>query len=436
MGNEEFHVQGITMYFFSLYFLMATQDIAVDGWALTMLSKENRGKGPVCNSIGQNIGYFISFVGFLALNDVDSSENLWRPLLGMESDPGVPLVSLGSFMKGMGVFIICITVIVGIFKSEVDHTYSPVKKEDQNNNENDDDDPPELDASEIGILETYQRLWAVCSLPAVRSLFLILLTYRFPTALSDNVKFLKAVEYGLSKQTTALLSPAIMLPLAIAVPIVASKVWHGHPLTQFLTAYKFRVTLVPLCDIMMLLSIKSFRDNKNIHHSVADKLLFWFSIIMSTSLQAIMNSLQFNAQMSFFSQKVDPAIGGSYMTLLNTAANLGGTWPSSVVMYLVGRMTVPPTCNTINGEEVCAGGKDGYFPLQTILSLLGLIWIYFLGGKVMHIAKLPEKSWRTRYFKAWALEHSASFRAVKGFLLKSVSFMERGENNDNGSKGI
>ena len=59
------NVQGVTFFFFTLYFLMATQDIAVDGWALTMLSKKNRGKGPICNSIGQNIGYFLSYVGFL-----------------------------------------------------------------------------------------------------------------------------------------------------------------------------------------------------------------------------------------------------------------------------------------------------------------------------------------------------------------------------------
>lgn len=421
--NEEFHVQGITIYFFTLYFLMATQDIAVDGWALTMLSKENRGKGPVCNSIGQNIGYFISFVGFLALNDVDSSENLWRPLFRMESAPGVPLVTLSSFMKFMGIFIISITIIVALFKTEVedihdkkdkDYSYTPIHNEkedlDHDNNSNNvdgcgDDEPAELDASEIGILETYQRLWAVCRLPSVRSLFLILLTYRFPTALSDNVKFLKAVEYGLSKQTTALLSPAIMLPLAIAVPIVAAKLWHGHPLTQFLTAYKLRVTLVPIFDIMMLLSIKSFRDKK---------LLFWVSIVMSTSLQAIMNSLQFNAQMTFFASRVDPAIGGSYMTLLNTAANLGGTWPSSIVMYLMGRMST--------------SGNDGYFSLQFILSLLGLIWIYLLGSKVIQIAKLPETAWRTTYFKKWALEHNHSIGAsVRNLLQRTVSsFVERG----------
>jgi PAT family acetyl-CoA transporter-like MFS transporter 1 len=66
-----------------------------------MLSRKNRGKGPVCNSIGQNIGYFLSYVGFLALNDVDSSENIWRPLLGLTSNPGIGLVSLGGFVKCM-----------------------------------------------------------------------------------------------------------------------------------------------------------------------------------------------------------------------------------------------------------------------------------------------------------------------------------------------
>ena len=85
---NHFDVKGITMFFFCLYFLMATQDIAVDGWALTMLSKENRGRGPLCNSIGQNIGYFLSYVGFLALNDAETSDKIWRPLLGIKNRDG------------------------------------------------------------------------------------------------------------------------------------------------------------------------------------------------------------------------------------------------------------------------------------------------------------------------------------------------------------
>lgn len=415
-------VRGVTAFFFALYLLMATQDIAVDGWALTMLSKRNRGKGPVCNSIGQNIGYFLSYVGFLALNDVDSSEQLWRPMLGLPSNPAVGLVSLGGFVKCMGGFMLGITVLVGLWKKEVDRSMltvergrggdedgkdsmepllSPSSRYDSTNNDgnNDDDDDHEIDAYEIGIVETYRRLWSVVKLPAVQSLIVILLTYRLPCALSDNVKFLKAVEFGLSKQTTALLSPTVVLPLGILVPIIATKIFHGHPLTQFMYAYKFRVTLVALVDVLMLLTVRSYRAEGSVGVSVGmSRILFWTLLVTSTAFQAIVNSMQMNAQMTFFASRVDPAIGGSYMTLLNTFANLGGTWPSSVIMYIVGQYTVPQLCKLDgdSGVEVCTDGRDAYFPLQAVLSILGCCWIYVMGKRVQDVAELPDVAWRTQ----------------------------------------
>lgn len=48
--------------------LLAGQDIAVDGWAITMLSEKNVGLGSTVNAAGQTAGYFISFTGFLVLN--------------------------------------------------------------------------------------------------------------------------------------------------------------------------------------------------------------------------------------------------------------------------------------------------------------------------------------------------------------------------------
>ena len=432
-------VRGLTLFFFALYFLMATQDIAVDGWAITMLSRKNRGKGPVCNSIGQNIGYFLSYVGFLALNDVESSENVWRPLLGLASNPGVGLVSLGGFVKCMGAFMLIITVLIGLFKNEVDR--SIMKGGANNNNDNDDDDKKkkkkmkngdnvgntemkkllvpsktdddddadnEIDAYEIGIAETYRRLWSVVKLPAVQSLILILLTYRLPCALSDNVKFLKAVEFGLSKQTTALLSPTIVLPLGILVPIVATKIFTGQPLRQFMWAYKFRVTFVAFIDVLMLLAVRAFLSPTGGGVILGgmgmgtSRLIFWILLIASTALQAIVSSMQFNAQMTFFASRVDPAIGGSYMTLLNTFANLGGTWPSSFIMYIVGQYTIPPVCTTkldtdtgVVISEVCTGGQDAYFPLQLVLSIMGCCWIYLMGKRVQNVAELPDEAWRT-----------------------------------------
>ena len=394
------NVKGVTAFFFVLYFLTATQDIAVDGWALTMLSKKNRGRGPVCNSIGQNIGYFLSFVGFLALNDAESSETIWRPLLGLPSKPDVGLVSLGGFIRFMGYFMLVTTTLVGLFKHE--RTTSTTAQESlpeasqallkSDRLVDADDDEHELDASEIGLRETYHRLWEVCKLPAVRWLFVILLTYRLPCALSDNVKFLKAVELGLSKSTTALLSPTVILPLGILVPIVATRLWHGHPLRQFMLGFKLRVTLVPILDLLMLNVLRKGKGN-----STSGWLLFWVAVVSSTALQAIVNSMQFNAQMTFFASRVDPAIGGTYMTLLNTAANLGGTWPASFIMWLTGKLTRDPECLTdvATGIKTCTPGRDPYVVLQLVFGGMGLLWIALLGRRVQRIATLPDDAWRT-----------------------------------------
>ena len=465
------NVQGVTLFFFVLYFLMATQDIAVDGWALTLLSKKNRGRGPICNSIGQNIGYFLSFVGFLALNDVESSQVLWRPLLGLPSNPTRGLVSLQSFLQGMGYFMLATTTAVALFKREVSSTtvtssssssssyhrslstgmprssevllqsdrldsFHDHNKKQQLHVEQEYDEDHELDASEIGLRETYRRLWAVCQLPAVQSLFVILLTYRLPTALNDNVKFLKAVEYGLSKSTTALLSPTVILPLGILVPLVASKVWHGDPLQQFMTAYQFRVTLVPLLDTLMLWVLKNTQ-----HHHTSKSLLFWGAVVASTAAQAICASLQFNAQMVFFAHCVDPAIGGSYMTLLNTAANLGGTYPASLVLWLVSVLTRPATCHTEPAAEpaasnvVCTGGRDPFGVLQLVLSGLGCVWVWVMRRSVHRVAHLPEDAWRTHWLDDPSKRPNGNTRTRRRPVRTSSSMAYNEEEDEEGSPG-
>lgn len=66
-GEKMPRVSVITLIFFSLNFLAATQDIAVDGWALTMLKRRNVGHASTCNSVGQTAGYFLGYVLFMAL---------------------------------------------------------------------------------------------------------------------------------------------------------------------------------------------------------------------------------------------------------------------------------------------------------------------------------------------------------------------------------
>lgn len=56
-------------------------------------------------------------------------------------------------------------------------------------------------------------------------------------------------------------------------------------------------------------------------------------VIISTVLSSFMSTVQFVGLGSFFTQISDPLIGGTYMTLLNTLSNLGGTWPRFFVVF-------------------------------------------------------------------------------------------------------
>lgn len=44
-----------TAFFFALVLLAATQDVAVDGWALTLLSRGRVGWASTCQTIGTNL---------------------------------------------------------------------------------------------------------------------------------------------------------------------------------------------------------------------------------------------------------------------------------------------------------------------------------------------------------------------------------------------
>ena len=60
-------VGSLTAMFFLLNFLAATQDVAVDGWALTMLKPKNVGYASTCNSVGQTTGWCLGFILYTTL---------------------------------------------------------------------------------------------------------------------------------------------------------------------------------------------------------------------------------------------------------------------------------------------------------------------------------------------------------------------------------
>ncbi|RHZ13520.1 hypothetical protein DYB37_009725 [Aphanomyces astaci] len=232
-------VHQLTAFFFALYFLMATQDIAVDGWALTMLSPKNVGYASTCNSIGQTLGYFIAYVGFLALNAPATCNAYLR------SEPNLVtgLVTLPSFMTFWGYVMLATTVFVWICKTE----------------------QPHLDHN-LTIRDTYHQMWTVMQLPSVLALTIVQLTCKMAFAATDSVSSLKLVEYGVQKEKLALLSP-VLVPLGLLLPVlISNRMDKKRPLHLFLLAIPFRLVVGLLYATIVYLTPTVMTHTEDVHY--------------------------------------------------------------------------------------------------------------------------------------------------------------------------
>ena len=152
LGNDEAppNVPLLTFIFFFLHFLAATQDIAVDGWALTILSKENVGFASTCNTVGQTTGFFVSYTFFLAFQSKDfcNSYLRWEP-----KETGI--LDLPTFMYFAGLVFLIVTTCVWFFKREKPAQHAEDKSD---------------------VLQAYMKLLGVLKLPSIQTYALAILT--------------------------------------------------------------------------------------------------------------------------------------------------------------------------------------------------------------------------------------------------------------------
>lgn len=115
----------------------------------------------------------------------------------------------------------------------------------------------------------------------------------------------------------------------------------------------------------------------------------------------------FVAIMAFHARISDPAIGGTYMTLLNTITNLGGNWPATLTLWLVDPFTRKScsneghSCSDSAAQSLCEanGGKcstdvDGYYVVLSVSLLIGLLWLKWGRSKLLRLQSLPLSTWK------------------------------------------
>ena len=224
--------------FLALVTLCATLDVAVDGWALTLLPSDKIHFASTCQSVGVNIGVFISFTIFLAL----SSDRFCKQFLGISSE----LFTLGSFMRFWAFVYLLFTgllltvkekekekknrgsesnraVTVSITDSDVPSNTTDTANASSTVNFDRSLSPVEA------IVKGYKTLWGIITLPTVRSFALILLSFKFGFSAYDAVAPLKLLEKGFPKEFLAL-TVLIDFPFQMVMGFFVAK-WSAGPRT-------------------------------------------------------------------------------------------------------------------------------------------------------------------------------------------------------------
>uniref|UniRef100_A0A6B2F4Q4 Acetyl-coenzyme A transporter 1 n=1 Tax=Bothriechis nubestris TaxID=1766655 RepID=A0A6B2F4Q4_9SAUR len=372
-------VVALTVTFFLFEFLAATQDIAVDGWALTMLSRENVGYASTCNSVGQTAGYFLGNVLFLALE----SPSFCNKYLRFQPQ-AKGIVTLSEFLFFWGAVFLITTTLVALLKKE-NTTITPSKEETK------------------GIMDTYKLLFSIIRMPAVLTFCALILTAKVGFSAADAVTGLKLVEEGVPKEHLALLAVP-MVPLQIILPLIISKYTAGpKPLNTFYKAMPFRLLFGLEFALLVWWTPR-------VKYEGGFPIYYYIILLLSYALHQVTVYSIYVAIMSFNAKVSDPLIGGTYMTLLNTVSNLGGNWPATVALWLVDPLTVKQcvgiqghSCGTSAATELCSkeGGScvitlDGYYVESIICVVLGFVWWLFLGPKLKRLQNEQPTSWKCR----------------------------------------
>lgn len=446
----------LTVIFLMLNFLAATQDIAVDGWALTMLSRRNVGYASTCNTAGQTAGFFIGNVIFLALESADFSNKYLRS--ASEQSP-TGLVTFEDFLYNCGLVFLVVTVLVAILKSEqtagsqaaaryvrsdadpevsIRLTRKGKSNQDQatkrspthskliNNDDDDDDADSEagnnsresVEEKELSVKETYSVLYKIMKLPSFRLFAVILLTSKIGFSAPDAVSGLKLVEAGVHKENLAMLAVP-MVPLQIILPWLISRITCGpRPLDLLVKAYPYRLLfglVFPL--IVYWTPTMKLADGTFPFH-------YYLVLVLVYALHQITVYSIFVALMAFHAAVSDPTIGGTYMTLLNTLANLGGNWPTTTSLWLVDKLTFE-TCTEVCSKVIsnstttttasstlasasataakaaadlvcetsCVKSLDGYYIECIVCVIVGFLWLMWGSSKLRRLQSLPPVAW-------------------------------------------
>jgi PAT family acetyl-CoA transporter-like MFS transporter 1 len=227
----------------------------------------------------------------------------------------------------------------------------------------------------------YSQLFRTIQLPPVKLLCVLLIVSRLAMLPAESAAPLKLLEKGVSKEALAGLV-LIEFPIELVSALVAGR-WaaSSHPLRPWLAGFKIRLLMAFLTTLCVLYFPVGVAD-------ISGAPVAFLCLVALGLLTSFSSTLMFTALGDFYNRISDPSMGGAYLTMLNTVANIGVVVPKIIVFYLIDVATV---------EDAKTGTKlrDGFYVVSFIANALGLLLLFSLGRIVQRLERYPVSAWRS-----------------------------------------
>eukprot|EP01127_Copromyxa_protea_P012111 TRINITY_DN3119_c0_g1_i7.p1 TRINITY_DN3119_c0_g1~~TRINITY_DN3119_c0_g1_i7.p1 ORF type:complete len:401 (+),score=42.42 TRINITY_DN3119_c0_g1_i7:100-1302(+) len=361
-------------------FLSATQDIAVDGWGLEMFPVEDRHTAAACQTVGLRIGFFLSYTVFLFLNSPHFCNTFLRTI---PSD--TPILSLGVYIFIAGVTYIFLSVLL-IFKREKPLTHTNIMDFD--------------DTDDLTPLNVYKRIFALLKLPNLRKLIFVLLTNRVGVITAHL--FTLHLASRMPQHVFAEIS-VVSFILEMLVMWFMNKKIQGSPLSLYLSGY----SLMLVWALMSILAAWVITPEYAGEEIVGGGVFVLSGFLLGFRVLAM---IMFLCLGSFFTSISDSSIGGTYLTLVNTVTNLGGTWPQTIIPAAVDWLSLSYCRNQNTGinlgencarstrdcssqDGVCVITFDGFYIVCLVSIVIGVFSTVFMKKTLIPLQNTHSSHW-------------------------------------------
>lgn len=248
------------------------------GWALTLLSQKHLSYASTAQTVGLTGGQFLSYTVFLAFNSKDFANKWFRTTPLNEG-----LMTLSGYLTFWGFGYIVVTVILGIMKKE--------------------DRTRERDS----IMDVYRIMGGILKLKNIQTIIIIHLIAKIGFQANDGVTNLKLLDKGFKQEDLAL-TVLIDFPFELSLGYYAGK-WSSTypPMQLWCWAFIGRLVAAGFAQFVVMIF-------------PASGVTTWYLgvVIVEHVFSTFMGTVMFVAIAAFHAKIADPAIGGTYMTLLAT----------------------------------------------------------------------------------------------------------------------